>query len=115
MEELLPYNGCEEKWSNDTPTGEGRSSDGNKIEEIKEAHPRNASSNKNRQEETESDVVQALEANNLSYNKARVPYPRTIEHDGVSVTNPLNQILSPSERIKAYALHLHSFPNTNQI
>ena len=41
---VLLCNGGEDKGSNDTPTGEGGDGDGNKIEEINEAHPRDASS-----------------------------------------------------------------------
>lgn len=80
--EFLPCNGGEEKWSNDTPTSNGRSSECSKIEEIHKAHPRYTSSNKNGEEQTKSDVVQALKANNLSNNKPRIPYHRAIEHDG---------------------------------
>jgi len=86
-----PCNWAEQKRSNNTPTSNGRGSNRNIVKEIHETQPRHTCANKYRQEQPQGDIVQTLKTHNLSNNKPRVPYHRTIEHDA-DPTNFLKQI-----------------------
>lgn len=67
-QETSPGYRAEDERSDDTPAGNCGDANRSVIKEVNKAHHRNPSSNKNSHEKSQRQIVQALNAYNLSYN-----------------------------------------------
>lgn len=76
----LPSSRAEEKRDDGAPSGDSGGSESGEIEEVHQAHPRDPHPDEDRLEDSQCEVVQALEADDLRNNQPWIPHHRPIEH-----------------------------------